>query len=212
MKFDPYNILGVTRRTGSKKIIKSYRDLARKYHPDMQTGNAEKFIEAKKAYDTLMDPKKKMLFDKHGLVEGDEVSDITFRAMNDLKKLFISFLQQVPLKDLPYINVVDKLEEHLKKHIAETDKRLKGMQGYLDEQVKALEILEKRLKNKKKTAINIFNEAFAEMVEGIPVQIKMLDDNLRVSKEQLRILQDFYYQIEMRGYTTTVQQMTFITM
>lgn len=60
-KRDYYDVLGVDKGASKDEIKKSYRKLARKYHPDVnkEEGAAEKFKEAKEAYEVLSDDQKK---------------------------------------------------------------------------------------------------------------------------------------------------------
>lgn len=66
---DFYEVLGVKRTASQDEIRKSYRKLARKYHPDINPGNKEaenKFKEVATAYDVLSDSKKRKLYDEFG--------------------------------------------------------------------------------------------------------------------------------------------------
>lgn len=67
-KRDFYEVLGVDENASADEIKKSYRKLARKYHPDVNSepGAEEKFKEVKEAYDTLSDPQKKANYDQFG--------------------------------------------------------------------------------------------------------------------------------------------------
>ena len=58
---DYYEILGVSRTAKEEEIKKSYRKLARKYHPDLNPNNKqseEKFKEIQEAYEVLSDARK----------------------------------------------------------------------------------------------------------------------------------------------------------
>lgn len=68
-KRDYYEVLGVDKNADEAAIKKAYRVLAKKYHPDMNPGDAEaekKFKEASEAYAILSDPEKKRQYDQFG--------------------------------------------------------------------------------------------------------------------------------------------------
>lgn len=68
-KRDYYEVLGVSRGASDDEIKKAYRALAKKYHPDMNPGDAEaekKFKEASEAYSVLSDADKRQKYDQFG--------------------------------------------------------------------------------------------------------------------------------------------------
>ncbi len=59
MAKDYYDILGVSRSASDKEMRQAFRKLARKYHPDVNPGDAkaeERFKEINGAYEVLSDP------------------------------------------------------------------------------------------------------------------------------------------------------------
>ena len=75
MKRDYYEVLGLTKGADAAAIKKTYRKLAKKYHPDMNPGDKEaekKFKEVTEAYNILSDPEKKKLYDQFGHAAFDE--------------------------------------------------------------------------------------------------------------------------------------------
>ena len=68
-KRDYYEVLGVDKGADDATLKKAYRKLAKKYHPDVNPGDAEaeaKFKEATEAYTILSDPAKRKQYDQFG--------------------------------------------------------------------------------------------------------------------------------------------------
>ena len=68
-KRDYYEVLGVEKNADDAALKKAYRALAKKYHPDVNPGDAEaekKFKEASEAYAILSDPEKRKQYDQFG--------------------------------------------------------------------------------------------------------------------------------------------------
>jgi molecular chaperone DnaJ len=72
MAKDYYNILGLKKGASSSQIKSAYRKLARKYHPDVNPGDAaaeKRFKEISEAYAVLNDPEKKKNYDQFGTAD-----------------------------------------------------------------------------------------------------------------------------------------------
>ena len=66
---DYYKILGISRTASADEVKKAFRQLARKFHPDVNPGNktAEaRFKEINEAYEVLSDPAKRRKYDTLG--------------------------------------------------------------------------------------------------------------------------------------------------
>lgn len=64
---DPYKILGVSKTAKLDEIKKAYRQIAKKWHPDLNPGNTEaekKFKEATKAFELIGTAEAKAKFDR----------------------------------------------------------------------------------------------------------------------------------------------------
>ena len=67
-KQDYYEILGVSKNADAGEIKRAYREMAKKYHPDINPDKEaeKKFKECSEAYEVLKDPQKKAAYDRYG--------------------------------------------------------------------------------------------------------------------------------------------------
>ena len=67
-KRDYYEVLGIQKGATDAEIKKAYRQMAKKYHPDVNKAAdaEEKFKEINEAYEVLSDPQKKANYDQFG--------------------------------------------------------------------------------------------------------------------------------------------------
>ena len=66
---DYYKVLGVSKGATDKEIKRAYRQLARKYHPDVNPDDKqseERFKAINEAYEVLSDPTKRQKYDQLG--------------------------------------------------------------------------------------------------------------------------------------------------
>jgi hypothetical protein len=82
---DPYDILGVARDAGEEQIKVAYRKRAKAVHPD-SGGDTETFSQLQKAYELLLDPVRRKVFDDTGYdVELTDAVDL--QALVAIEKL-----------------------------------------------------------------------------------------------------------------------------
>ncbi len=78
---DYYEVLGIPRDADAARIKRAYRELAMRYHPDQNPGNAsaeDSFREVSGAYTVLSDPEMRERYDRRGFagVEGGPGPDL----------------------------------------------------------------------------------------------------------------------------------------
>jgi molecular chaperone DnaJ len=97
-KRDYYEVLGVSRNASDDELKKSFRRLAKQYHPDAnkEQGAETRFIEINEAYEVLSDPQKRAAYDRYGHAglngsAGAGFGDFAgFSSINDLFETFFA--------------------------------------------------------------------------------------------------------------------------
>src|SRR2546428_12672973 len=98
-KRDYYEVLGVPRTASPDEIKRSYRRLAKEYHPDMAKGDKkvaeERFKELSEAYEVLADDGKRKIYDTYGhdglkqqVWGGQDFDWSRFTHVGDIRDLF----------------------------------------------------------------------------------------------------------------------------
>ncbi|HEU5118220.1 MAG TPA: molecular chaperone DnaJ [Isosphaeraceae bacterium] len=90
-KRDYYEVLGIDRDSSAEAIKKAYRQMALKYHPDRNPGDAEaetRFKEAAEAYEVLSDQSKRQRYDRYGHAGVDGAGTQHFRNAEDIMSAF----------------------------------------------------------------------------------------------------------------------------
>jgi molecular chaperone DnaJ len=110
---DYYDVLGVSPGAGAAEIKRAYRQLARRYHPDISGDERSTvFLEVSRAYEVLNDPERRRLYDarlRHrdlgtGAGRGDWLADevaIDFPSVSSLlDRMRHSFFGAAPMVGL----------------------------------------------------------------------------------------------------------------
>src|SRR5690349_17902387 len=69
MADDPYATLGVSKNASEDDIRRAFRKLAKELHPDISSGNEERFKKVSSAYEILGDADKRRAYDR-GEIDG----------------------------------------------------------------------------------------------------------------------------------------------
>src|SRR3954464_14939436 len=90
-KRDYYEVLSVRREATVEEIKKSYRQMALKFHPDKNPGDAQAektFKEAAEAYEVLSDQEKRARYDRYGHAGMEGAGVHNFRNAEDIMSAF----------------------------------------------------------------------------------------------------------------------------
>lgn len=96
---DHYEVLGVSKSSSAEEVKRAYRNLAKKYHPDVNKGvdAVEKFKEVQTAYAVLSDDGKRRQFDRYGhAAENGRSGGFSTTTGDILDDLFNTLLHQHP--------------------------------------------------------------------------------------------------------------------
>ena len=86
---DYYKILKISRNANIDEVKKSYRKLAKQWHPDKNQGNKkaeDKFKEISEAYDVLSDSVKRKKFDDFLYVSSRKQTTYSYRKAKDFSQ------------------------------------------------------------------------------------------------------------------------------
>ena len=81
-----YDHLGLSRGASAADVRRAYRRLVRRYHPDLNPGNAEaarRYADVTRAFETLGDPVRRQAYDEHGQVtDPARPADVAFAGFD----------------------------------------------------------------------------------------------------------------------------------
>lgn len=163
MNEDLYSVLGVSRDCSTEDIKKAYRNLAKKYHPDVNNENNEVFSKILDAYTVLKDEQSRSIYDSTGSIESI-----------DLDKKIILFLSSfiIPailnVEDISNIDVVYSSKMYLGGLIDGNNSKIEK----LNDEVLILEESKKRFRLKKdsKFSKNIFAEIISQKIQSLKLE------------------------------------------
>jgi molecular chaperone DnaJ len=121
MKRDYYEVLGVARTADGVELKRAYRELALRFHPDKNPGDAqaeERFKELSEAYAVLADPDKRARYDRLGHAGGGGLEEFNLGSVTELfENLFGDLLGRrkgkAPGRDLRYTLELEFVEAAL---------------------------------------------------------------------------------------------------
>ena len=96
-KRDYYEVLGVTRDVEEVELKRAFRELARKFHPDINPGQhaEDRFKEANEAYAVLSDPRARARYDRYGFAGVGSGGDEAATGLGNVAQAFDDLLGDI---------------------------------------------------------------------------------------------------------------------
>lgn len=147
IKGDPYAILGVSKDASDDEIKRAYKLLAARYHPDKKAGsdpawvmNEEKrgdyFLLLGVAKETLLDPKKRALYDEY-YIFGNDTAQRTYRdALGQIQGMFLNLLKNAP--HLDHTDIKGSIIQGTERAISDTEGKIKEVKANVKKSKKIL--------------------------------------------------------------------------
>mmetsp|Transcript_7095 Transcript_7095/g.12979 ORF Transcript_7095/g.12979 Transcript_7095/m.12979 type:complete len:147 (-) Transcript_7095:188-628(-) len=121
-----YEVLGIQRSADAGQVKSAYYQLAKKYHPDQDPGNAELFKAISEAYETLKDDQKRYDYD----LQQGFLNAIDIDRMEDLEKRFGSKYGKIDTASSELWEQVKQFDDHLTKQYKDAPTMIK--KGLID--------------------------------------------------------------------------------
>jgi molecular chaperone DnaJ len=94
-----YEILGLEKNASDEDIRKAYRDLAKKYHPDLNPNDpdsAENFKQVSRAFEILSNKNSRFNYDNYGSIEGNDFFERGKPFTSAFEDMFAQFFNNRP--------------------------------------------------------------------------------------------------------------------
>lgn len=177
---DLYSILGLTPQATYDQIKAAYRKLAKQHHPD-QGGDGSVFAKLGKAYETLIDPRSRLIYDRSGIIQdGQYWADVNRLAGEKLEELLNGLLNNI--HNLDTVDVMSILRDQVRRGPHQLDVNEAATKA----QITKIKKLKSRFKPRKEGASPLVMRFFDRQIQPLEQTLKsiqlMRDVNEQVGK------------------------------
>jgi hypothetical protein len=186
---NPYKTLNIKKEATDQDIKFAYRQLSKHYHPDVNNGQSQKFMEINLAYKVLSDPIKRKLYDDEGIILDDNPNHVDNIVRNRLAQIANAWLdlcmkgQKVDLKEMVLANLKQGQSE-----ITNNNVNMKRTILLLEDMYKKL-----TYKDENKS---IVHNVIKSRIEGLKKGMKQNENELTVIKNIRLIIVEYEYEQE----------------
>lgn len=191
---DLYEILGVAKDATKEEIKAAYRKLARKYHPDREGGDKERFQELQRAYMTLYDNRARKKYDETGEDGGTIRPTMTQLAYENLAALFTGVLTE-NINNIHKLDIMDFMRSQVNSVMAKPEASKKKA----EKRVAQLQTVSKKLRRKSKGRRKhppIMENVIAEQIRMTRNEISILKEDIKMYKLMIDLLDDYDYEFD----------------
>lgn len=188
MVTNPYEILGVRRDASDEQIKAAYRRRAKSTHPD-SGGDTTAFGRVQKAYELLLDPVRRKVFDDTGY-DVELADPVDLQALIVIEKLVneLTLDEREPGSFDPLARMRSDLSEEMRK--ARFSKR--ELERHSSRIEHHLERLEKR------PATDILGSMLRARVKAIATAISETEAKIKANERACEMLYDYSYEVDVQ--------------
>ncbi|MDM9625348.1 DnaJ domain-containing protein [Rhizobium sp. S152] len=183
---NPYEILGVRRDGTDDQIKAAYRRRAKTTHPD-SGGDPEAFARVQKAYELLLDPVRRKVFDDTGY-------DVELADPVDLQALIVieKLVNQLTL-DEREPGTFDPLA-HMRNDLSEEMRKARFSKRELERHSARIEHHLERLE--KRPATDILGSMLRSRIKAIAAAISETEAKIKANERACEMLYDYMYEVD----------------
>lgn len=185
---NPYEILGVRRDASDDQIKSAYRRRAKTTHPD-SGGAPEAFSRVQKAYELLLDPVRRKLFDDTGY-DVELADPVDLQALIVIEKLVneLTLDEREPGSFDPLARMRSDLSEEMRKSRF-SKRELERHSARIEHHLERLE---------KRPSTDILGSMLRARIKAIATAINETEAKIKASERACEMLYDYAYEVDVQ--------------
>jgi hypothetical protein len=188
---NPYEVLGCKVTSKPSEIKKAYKHLSKEYHPDLHPDDPkaeERFLELHRAYEVLIDPDIRRVFDETGYVPEEHAVSIEEEALSLISDLLGSLVAKYKTWII-YIDILGEMIEALHG----MQEKCTGDKTEQSEQHKMLVEISTKVLTQAEVEENLIKELLERLAEKPEKVVHDADRFILVSNKALDTLSKYSY-------------------